>query len=337
MALAAPLLIPIAILLTILLYLALQKATDAWLKPLLQWIFAPRQAFWKRVLLWPVQEIGKGLVGVIHWVKVHLGAAFYLAASKVGRWLHALAWVTELPDLAFERLAKTTLDAFTYIRNVAIPQLVDAAVRPVRQTANTAKAEADAALSTLTGISTEVAAGLRSLPWGVPGGITNRFAAFFNAFEHIWDQVFKHIIPRLDLIQYTTLPRIAGDVADIFDDLYKTGRNSLPNIRRRLANLEGDFAGIFSNPLAWLEALLLGTAGLAMLARVLAKVAPELFCRNTTKAARALCAADPTAFDGLLELLVAGAILANFHDYVRLMQGVTAETTSGIKTILEVA
>ena len=337
MVIAAPLLIGLALLVTILAYLALQKATDAWLKPLLQWLFAPRQSFWKRVLLWPVQEVGKGLVGVVHWVKVHLGAAFFLAGAQLAHFLKALAWVHELPDLAFERFAKTVLDAFTYIRNVAIPQLVDVAVRPVRQTANTAKAEADSALSTLTGISTEVASGLRSLPWGVPGGITNRFAAWWNAFEHIWDQVFQHVIPRLDLIQYTTLPRVAGDVADIFDDLYKTGRNSLPNIRRRLADLEKSLGGIFSDPIAWLEGLLIGTAGLAMLARVLAKVAPELFCRNTTKAARALCAADPTAFDGLLELLIAGAIIANFTTYVRMLQGLTAETTTGIKDLLEVA
>jgi hypothetical protein len=270
-------------------------------------------------------------------VKAHLGAAFFLAGAKLAHWLAALAWLHELPDLAFERLAKTMLDAFTYVRNVAIPQLIDVVLRPVRAEAHLAKVEADSALATLTGISVEVASGLRSLPWGVPGGIVNRFTAFFNAFEHIWDQVFKHVIPRLDLIQYTTLPRVAGDVADIFDDLYRTGRNSLPNIRRRLATLEGDFAGIFSNPIAWLEALLAGTAGLAMLARVLAKVAPELFCRNTTKAARALCAADATAFDGLLELLIAGAIIANFETYVRMLQGLTGATTAGIKDLLEVA
>lgn len=336
MAIAAPLLIGLAILATYIGYLILQRTMDAWLRPVLQWIFAPRTSMWKRLLLWPVREIGRGVKAVMRYVGAILGGAFYLAGAALARFLTAVGWTEDLLTLGMTRAFRAVVDGLIYLREVAVPKLITAQVKPVADKANTAFALASAAATTLTGISTEFGSGLRSLPWGAPIGIVPRVAAFWNAFEHLWDQVFKHIVPRLDLIQYTTLPRVAGDVADIFDDLYRTGRNSLPNIRKRIATIEDALGGLFANPIAWLEALLVSVAGLAMLVRVLERVAPQLFCRNTTKVARQLCAADFGNLDALLELLTAAVIIANFETYVRILQGATATTASGIKELLEV-
>lgn len=336
MALAAPLLIGLALLATYIGYLILQRTMDAWLRPVLQWLFAPRQSFWKRVLLWPVAEIGKGLKAVMRYVGAVLGGAFYLAGAALARFFHGLGWTEDLLTLGMSRMFAAVYDGMVYLRNVAIPTLIGIQLAPVRDAANIAKALATAATTTLTGISTEFASGLRSLPWGAPQGIIPRVAAFWNAFEHIWDQVFKHVIPRLDLIQYTTLPRIGGRVDDIVDDLYRSGADSLPRIRTRLGNLEKRIGNIGTD--AWWEAgILAGIAALAGVAVTAVSIGIRaLFCRNTVKAARALCATSPGNFDGLFDLLVAGAILSNFHDYVRLMQGITGATTSEIKDLLEV-
>lgn len=311
-------------------YLILQKSADAWLRPLLQWLFAPRQSFWKRVVLWPVQQIGRGVKAVMRYVLAVLGGALYLAGAALAHYFNAVRWTEDLLTLALERGFAAAYDGLIYLREVAVPKLIAVQLKPVADQARNAYALATAATTTLTGISTEFANGLRSLPWGVPGGIVQRVAAFWNAFEHLWDQVFKHIVPRLDLIQYTTLPRIAGQVADIYDDLYRTGRNSLPNIRRRLADLEAGLGKILSNPLAWLEALLVSAAGILMLTRVLAKVAPNLFCNNTTNLTRQWCSAPTAYIDELLAVFFAVEAIENLPTLVAIMQGVARETADGL-------
>jgi len=333
---AAPLLIGLALIAAYIGYLILQRTLDAWLRPLLQWLFAPRQSFWKRVISWPVRQIGKGLAAVMRYVASILGGAFFLAGAALARFFGALAWTEDLLTLGLQRWAEAVWNGMVYLREQAIPRIADAIVQPVRERVTLAYALATAAIATLTDISGVFGIGLRGLPWGAPIGLVARVAAFWNAFTHLWDQVFKHIVPRLDLIQYTTLPRVAGRVDDIFDDLYRTGRNSLPGVRTRLADMERALAGILSNPLAWLAALLTTAAGIAMLTQVLARVAPNLFCRNTTNATRALCAMQTRNFDDLFAFFVQVAIIANFEEYVRLAQGVTEVTASGIQELLEV-
>lgn len=336
MALAAPLLLALALLATYIGYLILQRTLDAWLRPVLQWLFAPRQSFWKRALLWPVREVGKGLKAVLSYVAAILGGAFYLAGAALARFLHAVGWTEDLLTLGMQRAFQAMVDGMIYLREVAVPKLIAAQVKPVADKANTAFALATAATTTLTGISTEFANGLRSLPWGAPIGIVPRITAFWNAFEHIWDQVFKHIVPRLDLIQYTTLPRVAGDVQDIFDDLYRSGANSLPRIRQRLGQLEGKIGDIGST--AWWEAGVL--AVIAAIAGVTVAAArlgiQSLFCRNTQGLTRQVCAAPNTYIDEVLALVFAVEAIENLPTLVRIMQGVARETAEGLQQLAEV-
>lgn len=312
-------------------YLILQHAAQAWLRPLLQWIFAPRQSFWGRVLSWPVREIGKGIKAVERFVMRILGDAYFLAAAGFGRWLHAYAYVLDGLLVGAEAFARDVAQAFNLVRTHVIPTLIDVALKPIRSDLNIAKALAQAATTTLTGISVEFANGLRSLPWGVPSGITNRVAAFFNAFEHIWDQVFKHVIPRLDLIQYTTLPRVAGRVDDIFDDLYHSGADSLPRIRTRLGQLEKRIGNI--GTAEWWEAGIL--AGIAALAGVTIAVVRtsigSLFCRNTRGVAKAICGMDELLVAELLAGTLAFGLLLDPALVIRTGQTVESAVEDGIR------
>ena len=314
----------------VLAYLLLQHAAQAWLRPILQWIFAPRQAFWKRVLLWPVREIGHGLAAVERFVMRVLGDAYFAAASVVGRWLHAYAYVLDNLFVGLEALARDVRNAFAYTRNVMVPALIRAATRPMLDDINLAKSLAQAATTTLTGISIAFAEGLRSLPWGAPTGIINRVNAFWNAFEHIWDQVFKHVIPRLDLIQYTTLPRLGARVDDIFDDLYRDGIDSLPRIRTRLRNLEEKLRDIGTSE--WWQTGV--TGAIAALAGVsIAAVSiglRALFCRNTQNVARKICAMDEALLAGLL----AGSLTFALEIDPRLVVRVGQEMENGLEGIL---
>ncbi len=336
MAIPLLILLPLLVVITGIAYFALQDAVEAWLKPFLQWLFAPRQSFWKRVLLWPVKEIGKGLAAVVRYVKRVLGGAAFLAASAVAHFLMALAWVIELRALVALRLAQAVFNGLVYLRNVAIPTLVELVVKPVRVDAATAKALALGVASTLTAVSVEIAKGIAFLPGVTPLGLPARVAAWLDGFRVLWDKVFKDLAPKLTKAITVTIPKLAGEVDDIFTDLYKTGAKSLPGIRSRLADLEKALVPILSNPLAWLAALLGSVAGIAMLTTVLAKVAPQLFCRNTTNAAKALCASSFGGFDDVLALLTQAAIIANFETYVRIAQGATEATADGISTLLDV-
>lgn len=316
--------------------LILAQHHKQWLDPIFAWIFKDRHAWWAKVLLYPVHVVGTVWHAAVHFITSVISNAAAGGAGAAGRFFHGLEYLTDLSTLSAQRFAAETLLAFRYLRNQAIPKLIEVSVAPVRRDAALAKATAQATADVVTQGSVELANGLRSLPWGTPLGWPARVAALMNAFEHIWDQVFKHVIPRLDLIQYTTLPRVAGDVADIWDDLYRTGRNSLPRIRARLGNLEADVAGILSNPLAWLEAILLSVAGIAMLTSVLAKVAPNLFCDNTKNLTRQFCGLPLSYMDELLTFLFAAEAIANLPTLVRVMQGVTRETTEGLHELAEV-
>ncbi len=323
------------LILVILLYLAMQRAADAWLKPLLQWLFAPRQAFWKRVLLWPVHEIGRGLAAVYRYVVRILGGAYFLAAAGLGRWLHGYAAILQGLLSAAELFAAETLKALTYLKNVAVPAMIGTALRPVVQDISTLKAQATAAAAALTGISVEVAAGLRSLPWGVPLGLVPRVRAFFNAFEHLWDQVFAHIVPRLNLLQYTTIPRIAGRVEDIWDDIYRPGRDSLAGMRTRLRELERAIGNVGTE--TWFETGLL--AALATIAGVTIAVARtgirSLFCRNTRGVAQKLCGMDEALLAALLAGTLGFALLLDPKAVVRAGQAVEGTIEYGIRTMAD--
>jgi hypothetical protein len=330
---AAPVLIGLIALVLVVAYLALQKAADAWLKPLLQWIFAPRQSFWAKVLIWPVHEIGHGLKALQRYVLRVLGAAYFLAAAALGRFFHAYAYVLDELLVGAEAFARDVAKAFDYTRHVLIPTLIETALRPLRADVVLAKALATAATTTLTGISVEFAAGLRSLPWGVPQGIVARVAAFWNAFAHLWDQVFRHVVPRLDLIQYTTLPRIAGRLDDVWNDLYRTGRDSITGIRTRLRTLESAIGGV--DTAAWWQAGVL--AAIAALAGVTIAVVRtgirSLFCRNTRGVAQKLCGMDEALIAGLLAGTLGFALLLDPKLVARTGQTIEGQIDHAIRTM----
>lgn len=308
----------------------LAKQHPQWLDAPLHWIFKDRRSWWARILLRPLQVVASGIKAGVRWVVGIISQAAHGFATMAGKFFHGVAWLTDLYTLGLQRLASETLLALRYLRNQAIPKLVEVAVGPVRADARLAKAIAQATADTVTAGSIELANGLRALPWGAPLGWPARVAALMNAFEHLWDQVFKHIVPRLDLIQYTTLPRVAGDVQDIFDDLYRSGRESLPRIRSRLDTLEKGLGRILADPLAWLEAILLSVAGVAMLTRVLSRIAPDLFCNSTRALTRQVCGLPLDYLGELLTLLFAVEAIENLPTLVRIMQSVAHETTEGL-------
>ncbi len=323
MALAAPLLIGLALLAAYIGYLLLQKTADAWLKPLLQWLFAPRQSFWKRVLLWPVREVGKGLAAVLQYVKAILGGAFFLAGAALARWLRAVAWTEDLFTLAFQRAYESLWNGLVYLREVGIPTLIEAVVKPVRIEARIAKAIADALAAQLLGVRLVLQDVLRALPWGAPADLVGAFRNFGNSYITLWRKVFTELVPAVARLTTVVIPGLVRDLDRVWDDLYRSGRDGITGIRTRLRQLEDALSGVLSNPLAWILALLGTAAGVLGLTAILAKALPWLFCRNTTNVAKRLCLLDEAALVALLAGTLTLALVLDPRALARIAQTVT--------------
>src|SRR3970282_2254013 len=127
-----------------------------------------------------------------------------------------------------------------------------------------------------------------------------RFAYFANGVETLWDKVWKDLAPKLSQAITVTIPKLAGRITNLENDLYKTGADSLPQIRTRLKVLEAKFAGLLKG-LTFRDAVLGMLAALAgVTVAVLTATLPSLFCRNTRGVAKRLCAFDETMLANLL-------------------------------------
>lgn len=314
----------------------LAKQHPAWLDAPLHWIFKDRRSWWARILLKPLHIVESGIKAGVRWVVAIISQAAHGAATMAGKFFHGTAWLADLMTLGLQRLASETLLALRYLRNQAIPKLINVQVAPVRAEAKLALATATATADTVTAGSIELANGLRALPWSAPLGWPARVAAMMNALEHLWDDWFKNGKPALIKATTVTLPRIAGDLNDVLDDLYHSGADSLPRIRTRLKTLEGKIGNIGSA--AWwqagVEAAIAAAAGVAVATVSLGLRA--LFCRNTQALAKNVCGLPTSYLDELLTVFFAVEAIENLPTLVRILQSITEETVEGLQALAEV-
>lgn len=299
------------VLITAIVLLGMQHSLGTWLTPLLDRLSHPQGSFLARVALKTAFLALSAVQGIVSWLAHIISHAVSGQAAKVGQYFHGLARVTDDAVVAAEAFANATARTFTYLRNTAIPTLINAQVAPVRTIANTAKAEADAISSTLTTVRLNLQGMLRGLPWGAPASIAGAFGAFFSAFSHLWNYVYGQVTTRLNSLYNVRVPALERRVTTVWDDLYTTGRDSLRGIRARLTTIEGtlgaDFAEVWRKLRALLtpagaSAWLLGTLA-ALLGLTIAAVRVglgALFCRNTQGVARKLCAMDELMIAELL-------------------------------------
>lgn len=314
----------------------LQQQNPNWLQPLLYRLSHPRGNFLTRVALKAVGVAVRWAADLLAYIVRRLSWAALLMAAPFASYFYGLWQLLRDATTGALAFAEEVYKALTYLRNVAIPKLVEVVVGPVRTTATQALTLAKILERNLGLVRVDLQQMLRTLPWGAPADLVGAFRNFFNAFGTLWRYVYGQLTTRVNYMFNVAVPTLLRQMTTVYDDLYRSGRDGIGGIRQRLRELERTVAGIASDPLAWLAALLGSVAGLAMLARVLEKVAPQLFCRNVTKTAKALCAADSNLFDGLFDLFAATAILLSFREYVQLMQQVTGATASGVKDLLDV-
>lgn len=311
-----------SILLTVLVLWAMGHNTPTWVGSLLHWIFKDRRSWWANILLKPVQIIVGGIASGVRFLTRVIMGSIWNGLTLVGRALHGYAWLLDLASLNYLRLAQEMLLAFRYLRNTAIPRLANAAVDLIRPQVTTALATAQAVAKDLTQASTNIAAGLRQLPWGVPLGFPARVGALMDAIGHLWDDYFHNLKPAFVHLTTVVLPKELGRIDDVWDDLYHSGADGIAGIRRRLKTLEDALTGLGTS--SWWQLGVLGAiAALAGVSIAIVRASiGSLFCRNTRDVTGRLCAASPTSIANLLALFAGFALVLDPKLVLRLGQEV---------------
>lgn len=135
-------------------------------------------------------------------------------------------------------LPAQTYRALYTLRHVTMPRYVTARLEPIAARLNTVQAIAQGAATTLTAVSVEVAAGLRSLPWGVPAGLPARIETFFNTYKRLWDHVYDTLTPRLNRVLDELLPELRRDLAALAQRVEQRIDARLDSLASRLRALE---------------------------------------------------------------------------------------------------
>ena len=72
----------------------------------------------------------------------------------------------------------------------------------------------------------------------------------------------------------------------------------------------------------------------AVVYKVLARVAPWLFCRNVNKVGRAVCGLNPETLNSLLALALGTLVITDLRSLVQAAEAIESEITGEIKNIL---
>lgn len=275
---------------------------------ILPWLdeqFGHGNPWWKRVALWPVNVVKRRASKLLHRITSEFSHRFAMAAPQGARLLRRQAAHLEQLTGVVVASNQATYNAFHYIRRTLVPTLIERAVAPLRTQLTNLRTRVDGIEDRERRVSNAIASTLRKLPWGVGGDYVPNFAQWLSSYAHLWNQYFNVTRPQLATLFAVTLPKLQQQVANIYDDLYRTGRNSLDGIRKRLHDLEVGVAKVLTDPTTWVLTALGLAAVPALTATGMRTALRNLTCRNTQAVARELCAMDQT----MLAELLAGTLL----------------------------
>lgn len=180
-----------------------------------------------------------------------------------------------------------------------------------------------------------IEAALQQLRDELEQGVETGLAAFRARIEAIEQTLAENVLPRLDAMQAALdalAEEVFGDVGQglvaILQQLdalrqYVFGQLTT-QIELAIGRIEGIETLLRENVLprlAGLEALLEPVAFGALVLATMRRVAPNLFCRNVTRASEALCAQSDSWLDELLAIGLPVLVLADICDLARAAQG----------------
>ncbi len=306
------------------------------LGPIVEWLVNPGGGFFHKIVFWPVRKATRK---VEHYARQQVGAMSRFVASNA----YPVALILQNTTILVQRTAGTlgdsaeaTYNALYTLRHVTVPRLIAAALVPVNSTLTAHTTRLNTIEDRERQVSNRIASMLRALPWAVGGDYVPNFDRWLDSYTQLWRYVYGQLRTRVNDLYERRVPALEKGFATWDDYFNRLRRDTLPDILGRLKAIEGFLGGLATDPTTWIFGLIGAALVPALTPPAIRAGFGSLFCRNTLRAAREICAADPRNFDDLLAFLIAGAILLNFREYVKLMQSVTGETATGIKDLLQV-
>lgn len=273
----------------------LSVTAKLWLRPLVQALQHPHGAWWKRVLLKPVEAVARATLYVEKHVQLALSRFASGSLHLLTRWFNGMAVAVHWTYKELGLIAHDVSHALTILRVHTIPHLIHVAVSPVRRLAHSA--------------------------------LTHALAA--ERFAHALEKRLLHGIDRLaHRLEHLVIPRLRAAERSIAGVI----THDIPWLRRRERVLEDRLRGQAARLTRVEKALGLGVFA-AVIFRVLARVAPWLFCRNWKRLGRQICGVNPLMLEEALLFMFAAEIIGDLPALVKIMQGITEETTREMKRL----
>lgn len=267
--------------------------------------FAGKRPWWKRALMWPVDQIKGRVKKLLNRIKSEMSHRFLMAEPGIARWLHRHALIIESLSGTIVASNEAALEAFSYLRHTTIPTLIAQALRSPLQRITTLEARVGAIITELTDVKTQLRTMLRALPWGGATVTTAPWLAFFNSYRHLWDQFFNVAQPRLNQLWTDRVQNVRQRLERLETQVTTIREEALPAIRQRLGRIETWIEQWPVQTIAQLDALIpVSLIGLVAL-QELTRLRPNLFCRNVTTITEQACAMD----ENMLSQLLAGTLL----------------------------
>jgi hypothetical protein len=300
--------------------LGMLAGASAWLRP--QWKAATKHhhsLLW-RVFTWPARKLEQGIIDLEHRVEHAISHWLAPKTRYVAHWLNSIAHITHQLSGNVGYLADATHEALVFLRHHVVPELIRDAVRPVVRAVDAIDTQLRSAEH---GIRTQLATIGRAV------GAT--FASAVNELAHVVVELYTYTIktlaPQVQLLT-RTVTKLAADVKTLTLYVYN-------NLALRLEQVETQVQTLTVTVTQLAAQLAPAVLAATALAAVRA-AAPNLFCRNVTESTTQVCNIDQAFFDELLAFFGALAVFLSLEEYVRLMQGITRETTGVIHELLRV-
>jgi hypothetical protein len=274
----------------------LYRTETMWLRPLVQALQHPHGAWWKRVVLKAAGAVAAATLYVEH--KVRLALSHYASGSLhlLTRWFNSLASSWHFLVKEFGEITTDVAHTLGVLIHHTIPHMIRAAVRPVERLAHQAYSHALAAERFAHALEKRLLRGIDRLA---------------HRLEHV-------VLPRLRAAERA----IAGVIT-----------RDLPALRRRERALEGELRDQSARLKRIEKALGLGIlAGLVY--KVLARVAPWLFCRNVNKVGKLVCGMNPDTLTSLTALLLGTLAIRDLETLARYAASVEEDVAGEVKNLL---
>lgn len=319
----------------LLIVLMSQMATH-WMNPIISAVMHPNHALWKRILTAPFRYVlGPAAKASVHYATAFLNWNAHALLRPCVRFFHGIAVLISEANYIILHLPAEVHWALYYLRHIAVPHLIHAAVAPVARLASDAKELALRIDHDATAAAGAIADTLTGLGWITGATFFGALRNLAHAFAHLWAYVYGEVTTKLGVLE-----REAIDLRRGIDD-FGTRLGDL--IAGKVATLERAVAGLLdtvdTDLKPFIDALRRGILPVAMLAAIVAALTAAwdgIFCRNTNAVGRHLCGLDTAMLDGFLLAITAEMTLGGLDELVHELQAVVGETASAVRALAEV-